>query len=337
MKRSFSTSLRSLVLLALTPIPLVACSPTVETSGGTGPCAWHFISGDPNNGGQVLFPCGLPAAPTDQGQTSYELCSGYCGGSMSFNSCEVETDAGYVGPAFADVDAGTAPTVVDCYQDHTGRRPAGLVPQADAGARSVGEVLARAAYLEAAAVDAFRDLAGQLEAHGAPAALVKRLRRAAREEVRHARDVGALARARGGVPAPVAVEETGPRSVLALALENAREGCVRETWGAACAVVQSERAEDPAVRALMQTIARDELGHAALSWDMGAWLATRLSEEERALVKEERARAVAELEDELAGALPEPWARALGVPSRAEARVIFASMRGAVWGSGGAA
>ena len=63
---------------------------------------------------------------------------------------------------------------------------AGLVEPARAGARDVGEVLARAAYLEEAAVAAFLDLAAQVEAHGAPAGLVKRLRRAAEDEVRHA-------------------------------------------------------------------------------------------------------------------------------------------------------
>jgi rubrerythrin len=336
MKRPLSTTLRRIVLLALAPLPLAACTGQVQDGtgggGGSGACAPHWISGDEANGGEVLFPCGLPPAPSQDGQSSNTLCSEYCMGSTSFNTCWVTSDGGSSDLAFDDTDGGTGPTVVACYQDHTGRRPAGLVEHADAGARSIGEVLARAAYLEAAAVDAFRDLAVQLEAHGAPPSLVKRLRRAARDESRHARDVGALARARGAEPAPVTVAETGLRSVLSLALENAREGCVRETWGAASAVAQAERAEDPEVRALMEGIARDELGHAALSWDLGAWLATRLSAEEQALVEAQRTRAVAELGQELEGALPEPWARALGVPSRPVARAIFASMRAAVWG-----
>jgi hypothetical protein len=48
-----------------------------------------------------------------------------------------------------------------------------------------------------------------------------------------------------------------PRSLVELALENIREGCVRETWGAACAVVQSMKATDLEVRRAMRAIARD--------------------------------------------------------------------------------
>jgi hypothetical protein len=307
-------------------------------SPGTGgspadPCAPRWISGNGVKGGQVLFPCGLPPAAMDGG-SALNQCAPYCMGSMCFNLCLVIIDGGYQGPAWADVDGSTEPTVVLCTQDHTGRRPAGLQdPDARRGGSSLGEILARTAYLEAAAVEAFRDLAAQLEAHGAPQALVKRLRRAAREEVRHARIVGALARARGAAPADVVVEDPSPRSLLTLALENEREGCVRETWGAACAVAQSERAADPEVREAMRRIARDELGHAALSWDMGAWLAERLSDEERALCATERERAIAELEREVdalhgGGA---PWAAALGLPTRAESCAILAAMRTAVW------
>ena len=76
-------------------------------------------------------------------------------------------------------------------------------------ARTTGEALAHAAYLEAASVAAFLDLAVQLETHGAPRALVRELRRAARDEMRHTRDVAALARERGAEPA--AVSPTGAR------------------------------------------------------------------------------------------------------------------------------
>lgn len=339
MKTSLSSTLRRVVLLALAPLPLLACSGTVDVgAGGTtgdmgdgGACSARWISGDGIKGGQVLFPCGLPPAPVMSGQTSFELCSEYCMGSQSFNGCDVLTDGGGGAPAFADPDAGTGPVVVSCYQSHTGRRPAGLVEDAGGGPGSIGEVLARAAYLEAAAVHAFLDLAAQVERHGAPAPLVKRLRRAAHDEVRHARDVGALARARGAEPPPVEIVATGPRSILALALENAREGCVRETWGAACAVAQAERAADPELREAMRALARDEIGHAALSWDLAAWLSSRLSEDARAAVAAERAGAVSGLEREIQGALPEPWRRALGVPSRAEARAIFGSLRAEVW------
>ena len=102
-------------------------------------------------------------------------------------------------------------------------------------------------------------------------------------------------------------------------------------------MAQAERAADPELRAAMRAIARDELGHAALSWDLAAWLSSRLSVEERAAVAAERARAVAGLEEEIEETLPEPWRRALGVPSPAQARVIFGAVRAQVWESRAAA
>jgi rubrerythrin len=206
-----------------------------------------------------------------------------------------------------------------------------MVTREQTRARSVGDTLAAQAHLEAASVDAFLDLAEQMKAHGAPARMVGRLRRAAVEEMRHARVVQDLAQARGGEPAEPTVVPTGPRSLLAIAVENAREGCVRETWGAACAVAQGKRAGDAEVREAMDAIARDELGHAALSWEMAQWLDARLSDDERAAVAEERARAIGELEGEIERAMPADWRQALGLPSLEEARSIFAAMRETLW------
>src|SRR5262249_22730562 len=135
----------------------------------------------------------------------------------------------------------------------------------------------------------------------------------------------------GSEPPPVRLGDATARSLLAIALENAREGCVRETWGAACAVVQSLRASDPRVRETMCMVARDELSHAALSWDMARWLESRLTAAERAQVEAERAHAVAELEEELEQAPPVAWRATLGLPSRDEARTILRGMRAEVW------
>jgi hypothetical protein len=197
----------------------------------------------------------------------------------------------------------------------------------------VGEYLAKCAYLEAASVDAFLDLAAQVEAHCGPAELVARLRAAAEEEVRHALVMGKLARARGTRPRDVRVDSPGPRSLLSIALENAREGCVRETYGAACAVAMGERASDPELRAAMRDIARDELGHAELSWDLAAWIEDELTADERAIVAVERERAIEEIEQELEEELPAGWRRELGMPSVEEAGAIFRGMRLHVWSS----
>jgi hypothetical protein len=61
-------------------------------------------------------------------------------------------------------------------------------------------------------------------------------------------------------PAPPA------RSLEELAVENAVEGCVRETYGALTAIWQARTAKDPSVAAAVRRIARDETRHAALSW-----------------------------------------------------------------------
>jgi rubrerythrin len=246
-----------------------SCDPARYDDGGTGACAPHWLHGDACVGGQVFFPCGLPAPL--QGSAN---CPALCMGSDQFNGCRTLSADGGIGPTVggggpADAgdasDGGDLPVVIDCYVDCTGRRPSNLLEETPRCARTIGEVLASAAYLEAASVVAFVDLAAQLEAYGAPATLVRALRRAARDEVRHARDITALARARGAEPDTVRLETTGPRSLVAIAIENACEGCVRETWGAACAVAQSKRATDPEIRQAMRAIARDELAHASLS------------------------------------------------------------------------
>src|SRR6185369_2194729 len=105
---------------------------------------------------------------------------------------------------------------------------------------------------------------------------------------RHARIAGALARRFGvDVPEPVR-EETPLRSLADLALENAVEGCVRETWGALVALRQASRAADVEVRAAMGRIARDEVRHAELAWTIDRWLTPRLGAAQRQQVRSAR-------------------------------------------------
>ena len=81
----------------------------------------------------------------------------------------------------------------------------------------------------------------------------------------------------------------------------------------------------------MKAIARDELRHASIAWQLAAWLAPRLTSQERAQVDVERAAAVVELETELNDAPPEAIREALGLPARAEAQSLLRSMRAEVW------
>jgi len=177
-----------------------------------------------------------------------------------------------------------------------GRRPEGLLcavtPRA---AGALGRYFASAAHLEAASVFAFDRLARELSALEAPVELVQRARRSALDEIRHARIVSGLAARFGGVAAAPSVACETPRTRFAIALENAVEGCVRETFGALVAWHQALAARDPVVREAMCEIAEDETRHAELAWAIAAWLHPQLSATEREQLAQARALAFAQL------------------------------------------
>jgi Mn-containing catalase len=173
-------------------------------------------------------------------------------------------------------------------------------------------------------VHAFVRLAAELRAHGAPRDLIERARRAASDEVRHARVTGALARRWGAIVPKVVVAVEAPRALEAIAVENAVEGCVGETWGALIATWQGERAGDEGIRDAMRAIADDELGHATLAWDVAAWIEPLLDEAERSRVvaaRRDAARELARLVDE---EQPPSLVTDLGLPSRERAGALLA-------------
>ncbi len=212
-----------------------------------------------------------------------------------------------------------------------GRRPAGLATPSHLPARSAaGAWLAQAAWLEAASVHAFVHLAKELQEHGAPRALVKLALAAANDEVRHAAMVGQLARRYGATPPAVEVALPARRSLEEIAIENAAEGCVRETWGAVIALWQAHVARDPEVRRTFVTIARDEARHAALAWAVDAWARPLLDEAARervAFAREVAARDL--LESDEAQAIT-----ALGLPNTAQAYALVARTYNTLWMGG---
>lgn len=213
-----------------------------------------------------------------------------------------------------------------------GRRPEGFAfgdPACDeTRGDAAGAYFASMAALETASVVAFRRLEKQLSRLGAPKELLGRIRSAARDEIRHARATRKLASARGIEPVPPRIPAVdGTPTVLELALDNAREGCVRETYGALMAHYQAVRAESATVRATMSAIAEEETAHAALSWDIAAWLDSRLSEADRAAVVRERASAFAALASELATHIDSDVARIAGIPVAADARRMLEGLR----------
>jgi hypothetical protein len=212
---------------------------------------------------------------------------------------------------------------------HTGRRPAGIASEIRV-APGLADYFVAAAQLEAVSVEAFRVLRDELHALGAPRRLQRRALASAGDEVRHARVMSALARRHGGVPAPVRVERRPLRPLEEVALENAVEGCVRETYGALVATWQASVAPDRRVRAAMARIARDETRHAELAWDVMRWAETRLSPASRRRVTRAMAREVAAIERSVANEPPTAW-RAAGHPSARESRAMLASLRASLW------
>lgn len=169
------------------------------------------------------------------------------------------------------------PTIVD------GRRPEGF-ERASRDVADLGSYFAACHELEAASIDAFARLVRELVAFGAPPELVLRARRAQQDEVRHARWTAVLARRHGVAVSNVPPAPLDVRTLFAMALENAVEGVVRETFGAAHALYRAARIPDPRARKVMARIASDECEHAQLSWDVAAFAWHRLGEKERATI-----------------------------------------------------
>jgi len=248
-----------------------------------------------------------------------ETCSMVCGNSGPVRLCTV-----------AAVDE-TSVTVLCSSLCVTGRRPSGLcAPLAFDGA-NLGSYFAAMARLEAGSVHAFRVLRDELRAHRAPKKLVAAAARAARDEIRHARATDALARRFGARPHVATVLRGALRSIEAMAIENAVEGSVRETYGALLATWQARAARDPVVRAAMMRIARDETRHAALSWNVGQWLATRLDRRAQSRVEMAKQSAARELLSSFSSELAPSFADLVGLPEPARASQLANELQRALW------
>lgn len=234
------------------------------------------------------------------------------------------------GCAYASTDASGA-VVIRCYDINrcggAGRRPDGWVAARVDGADALGVWLGAIADLEAASVDAFRILEHELGVHGAPASLRRRARAAAADEIRHARTMRRLARRRGAtVQRRTKMGPLRSRTLLEIAIENAVEGCVRETFAALVAEVQAARATDADLRDALRTIAKDETRHAALAHAVRAFLDSKLSTDERAAVDRAHREALARLADEAPVFLGDSARMAAGLPEASELRALARSL-----------
>ena len=215
----------------------------------------------------------------------------------------------------------------------SGRRPLGFRPH-DRSGSPVAAFFALMVELEDASVPAFEALSADLARHGAPQSLVRRARKAARDEVRHTKMAVALARRHGGAVRRAEVPVLAPRSLEEMALENAVEGCVNETYGAVLATWAAARALDPRTRAAMAIVARDETEHSALAWDIAEWAEGRLDERARARVVAARREAARTLLDEGTRDVPDELSRAGLMPRQEQARTLLGNIDLHLWSRG---
>ena len=178
---------------------------------------------------------------------------------------------------------------------------------------------------------AFERLADELRAHGAPSELVAQALAARADEVKHAERVGQLARARGGEPMPVEVAPPEARSLFEVAVENAVEGCVRETYGALVGAYQAARARDLWLRMAMRGIAADEARHAALAHAVQAWCLPQLSHGERERLRRAQVEAVFELAKECQTELDPELQEQAGLPPRGVAGALVGELTRELW------
>ncbi len=216
-----------------------------------------------------------------------------------------------------------------------GRRPQGLeayFPRA----QDAQEHWRKALTMEAASVESFIRLARELEFHGAPPSLVRAARKAARDEQRHA--AWCLSHLPAGttpsVTAPSGAQEV-LRPLLDVALENAREGCVHETFSAVVSGAQAQRGPSALQHGLAR-LAAEEHQHACLAWRVHAWAMEHLDETQRAAVTAEMARGRVDLWAGLQGVVPGDI-QALGVPDASLLHTLAHALDAQLWSQAAAA
>ena len=300
---------------------------------------------------QVTYACGLPITLATPGAPTSDECKTLCApseaGAGGFVSCWI--NASETGPS----------QTVNCTSCAVGRRPADLRDEplstecdiqvfakdcfatfaepvdlrsaSVAGSDVLGNALAEMARIEAASVHAFRRLGSALVRIGAPRSFRDRARSAARDEIRHARIVARLARVRGARPRRVVLDRSAPLpTTFALALENAVEGCVRETLGVAYLAHQRLHAADVSLRQMADALYEDELRHAALSWDLVAVLERDLDDAQRAALREAQRRALEDVVVEATHMNPIVQ-RALGLPTGRTVSRLVEHLRGTLF------
>jgi hypothetical protein len=272
----------------------------------------------------------LFAACTQQAMSCGRLCTeilvaakpmGYSGAGIF--TCELGCDS--EGGAVATIKYSTAVP---------GRRPEGFTGGVASGPGTrLADFWAGCAMLEGVSIAAFAVLEADLRRHAAPATLIARARHARRDEGRHFRLMRRLAQECGARPIRLPRTTAVPaRTLEEVAMENAIEGCVGETFSAAVALWQGATARQLSVRRTMSGIAADEIAHAELAWAVDVWARDRLGPPARRRLDQARARAGEMLVNASTAPVDPTLVREAGLPDRTAAAGIAAVAHATLWG-----
>jgi hypothetical protein len=119
----------------------------------------------------------------------------------------------------------------------------------------------------------------------------------------------------------------------AIAVENAVEGCVRETLGAVAGAHQAHRAKHAAIRRAYRGIAKDEARHAELAWAIARWIEPRLRPAARRRIVQARDHAVHTLLAELESNVAAEVQQVAGVPGSSQSLAMATRLRQTLWSS----
>mgnify|MGYP000088379020 FL=1 len=235
-----------------------------------------------------------------------------------------------------DIEYTAVHSTYTCPRPVLGRLPNGLhltnnqaVTQSSVNV--IGQYLADMTAMETAAITAFYYLSRELEAYAAPAELIARAREAVLEETRHSEMAALLAASFDAEMPEISVDDFCLRPLYEIALENAVEGCVNETFAAACGLWQSEYAQLDVFRKVIGHITEEEMGHAALSWDIHQWIMPQLSQAEQEQIHRAQASAVDSLVDDFKQESNPVLHQAFGLPTKEDATRLFTQLKNSVW------
>jgi hypothetical protein len=188
----------------------------------------------------------------------------------------------------------------------------------------------RATQAEIGSVGAFLIMREELRKMGAPKNLISQCLTAAQDEIKHARMMHTVCVSLGQKATAPTIDCVPKRSYFSLAMENAIEGCIHESYAAIQALYQSQHAKTPELRELFTAIATDEIQHAQLSLQIHHWLMSKLTREQQNTILKAQQKSVGQLIEYHTTHEPAAQTSILGLPDSKSAvkmtQTLFASL-----------